>query len=312
MTTKDAQVAATHARGSCALRRVLTAASVAALAATLAAMAAQQPEATHAAGRAQVALPAECVTKTTVEPLVIPSWVFVLNFEVFQGGQPVGCMLVFRAPRVASDAVPVRCIAVAPGISFGGGLGNFDGGHVRCSIDVNAAFASLTPPIVQDKPSYAYPFFTIVAVGRLAATAITAEPYSNPIVHYAPSDPGAPDLGFYVPLSNTPSVAVLTSAFNGITNTGKVPVQLAAGVGGQSWAVKHVGVGDVYTITHAYNGQVVESFAPRGPVAFWTAGGTFHIGASPYGSPFRGALDEVVIDPPDGGIPPLRVPIVMR
>jgi hypothetical protein len=149
-------------------------------------------------------------------------------------------------------------------------------------------------------------------VGRLEPTAITNQPFSNPIVHYAPGDSGAPDLGFFVPLSYTPSAAVLTSIFNGITNTGSVLVQLTVGGGAsQTFSIRHSGVGEEYTVTHAYNGSTVQAFSPRGPVTFWTAGGIFRIGASPYGPPFRGALDEVVVDPPDGGIPPLFIPVAM-
>jgi hypothetical protein len=257
-----------------------------------------------------VVLPAECVTKTAIRPLAVPSWVFVLNFDVIQAGDPVGCMLIFRMARVPSDAISIPCTAVGVGVAFVGGEARLTGGHVRCPINVNAAFASLTPPIIQNQTSYDYPFFTIVGVGRLDPTNILTEPFSNPLVHYGPGDPGAPDLGFFVPLSNTPSAAVMTSVFNGVTNTGRVPIQLIAGGGAvQTWSVKHEGIKDVYTITHAYNGSIVQAFAPRKPVTFWTAGGVFRIGASPYGPSFRGTLDEVVIDPPDGGIPPLFAPV---
>jgi hypothetical protein len=237
--------------------------------------------------------------------------VFVINFEVFQVGNPVGCLLIFRRPGEASDTLLTPCNPVGVGVAFAGGVANLSGGHIRCPININAAFASLSPPVTLSQSSD-YPFFTIVGVGRITSTPPFTETFGNPVAYYTPNNAAAPGLGLFVPISNTPGLAVMTSRFNGVTNIGSVPFQPVAGGALQSWSAKHSGLLTVYTVTHSVGDVVLQSFAPREPVSFWTDGGVFWIGGSPLGSSFRGALDEVVIDPPDGGRPPTFIPIAMQ
>jgi hypothetical protein len=252
----------------------------------------------------QVALPPECVTRTSIRPVAIPSWVFVMNFNVIQAGNPLGCVMVFRLPRTPTDTIPVPCNVVGAGVTFAGGQGNFNGGHVRCPVNLKIEFAALSPTLALTQ-SYDYPYFTIVGVGRIAFSNIVTQTFSNPVAYYAPDNPSAPPVGLFVPLSQTVSVAVINSLFNGVANVGTSPFQVAAAGGPlQTWGAKHDGAGETYTVTHLLGDVVNQTFSPRAPVTFWVDGGTFAIGGSPLGPSFIGVLDEVIVDPPDGGPPP--------
>src|SRR5262245_59641231 len=73
----------------------------------------------------QAVLPPDCATRTVVRPLIIPSWVFVMNFEVIQGGNPLGCLIVFRSPRTPTHTISVACNVFGAGVVFGGGQALF-------------------------------------------------------------------------------------------------------------------------------------------------------------------------------------------
>jgi hypothetical protein len=251
----------------------------------------------------QPALPPECLTRTVVRPLAVPSWVFILNFDVIQAGNPLGCLMVFRAPRTPTDTISVPCNVIGAGVAIGGGQGTFNGGHVRCPVNLKTEFAALSPTLTLTQ-SYDYPYFTIAGLGRIEPSAVITHPFGNPIAFYTPSSPSATPVGLFVPLSNTSSIAVITSLFNGTPNIGTAPFPITAGGPLQTWGVKHIGDGKTYTVTHLLGTAVNQTFAPRDPVAFWVDGGVFWFGGSPLGPPFRGVLEEVIIDPPDGGPPP--------
>ena len=68
------------------------------------------------------------VTKTRIQPRT-PGWAFVMNFEVFDGASPRGCLMLYRVVYAPTDFVPVTCKVVGVGnqISFTGGRGVFNG-----------------------------------------------------------------------------------------------------------------------------------------------------------------------------------------
>jgi hypothetical protein len=260
----------------------------------------------------QAALPPECATRTVVRPLIIPSWVFVMNFDVIQAGNPLGCLIVFRAPRTPTHTISVACNVIGASVAFNSGQALFNGGHVRCPVNLKTEFAALSPTLTLTQ-SYDYPYFTITGVGRIEPNNVITQPFGNPIAFYMPSVPSAPPVGLFVPLSNSSSMAVITSLFNGIPNIGTVPFQITAGGLSQTWGVKHIGAGMTYTVTHLLGDAVNQTFSPRDPVSFWVDGGVFWVGGSSLGPPFSGVLDEVIVDPPDGGPPPglMFLPIVV-
>lgn len=251
----------------------------------------------HAAGDA---IPAECVTKTRIQPRT-PGWAFVMNFDVFDGANPRGCLMLYRVVYAPTDFVPVACARVG-GIGFSGGQAFFDGGYVQCKVNVQEELAALTPPAAVPAID-AYPYFTIIAAGTFGSPSTTSSPFSNPVGVYAPENTAVPGLGLYAPLRSfqTPQMVTL---FNNVTSTSAINVSLGTPY---TLTVEHDGGPDVYTTTHYFGNAIAGQYAPRGPVQFSNAGGTFFAGFDPArpGETFRGSLDEVIFDPPDGGRPPL-------
>lgn len=264
-------------------------------------MLAGAPMATAAGTTARAAgdaIPAECASKTRIVPRT-PGWVFVVNFDVLDGTSPRGCLLLYRVVVAPTDFVPVACKAVGA-VSFAGGKGDFNGGHVFCNINIKQTLAALNPPATMTDTA-TYPYFTIVAAGTLSSN-VSLSAHANPIGMYVPQTTTVPALGMNIPLRAAQTSQML-SHFNGVTNT--TAIRLATGVP-YTFTVEHDGVPDVYTTTHYLNNSILSQFTPRAAVTFFANGGTFWIGHDPAaGETFLGTLDEVIFDPPDGGRPPL-------
>ena len=244
-------------------------------------------------------VPAECVTKTRIQPRT-PGWAFVVNFDVFDGASPRGCLMLYRVVYAPTDFIPVTCSRVGA-VSFNNGNGIFTGGYVSCAVNIQQKLAALNPPAVVPEID-AYPYFTIVAAGTFSSP-VSSNPLSNPIGVYAPNNAVVPGLGMYAPLRSFQAPQMIT-LFNNVTSTSLID----AGVGQVfTLTVEHDGGPDVYTTTHYFNNSIAGLYAPRGPVQFYNAGGTFYAGVDPErpSDTFRGTLDEVIFDPPDGGRPPL-------
>jgi hypothetical protein len=245
------------------------------------------------------AIPAECITKTRIQPRT-PGWAFVLNFDVFDGANPRGCLMLFRVVYAPTDFMPVTCSRVGA-VSFAGGKGTFTGGYVSCNVNIQGKLAALTPPAVVPAVD-AYPYFTIIAAGTFSTPA-SLNPLSNPIGVYAPNTTTVPRVGLYAPIRSAQSPQMIT-LFNNLTSTSSVDIRIGPAY---TLTVEHDGGPDVFTTTHYFDNAIAGQFAPRGPVRFFNNGGTFYAGVDPArpGETFRGTLDEVIFDPPDGGRPPL-------
>jgi len=250
----------------------------------------------HAAGDA---IPAECVTKTRILPRT-PGWAFVLNFDVFDGASPRGCLMLYRVVYAPTDFVPVSCNRIGA-VNFAGGKGVFSGGYVACNVNIKQKLAALNPPAVVADVE-AYPYFTIVAAGTFSAN-VSLDPLSNPVGAYTPESALSLPLGLYAPIRALQSSQMI-SLFNGVTNTTNVNISVGPAY---TLTVEHDGGPATYTTTHYLNNDIAGQYAPRAPVQFYNAGGTFYAGFDPArpAETFRGALDEVIFDPPDGGRPPL-------
>ncbi|MBP8242607.1 MAG: hypothetical protein KAX36_09525, partial [Thermoflexales bacterium] len=44
-----------------------------------------------------VVTPPECVTESLFDPPSLPTWAFIVNFEVISGSAPLGCLAVYNA-----------------------------------------------------------------------------------------------------------------------------------------------------------------------------------------------------------------------
>lgn len=258
--------------------------------------------ATPAQPRASQAPPPECATKLPIKPLLVPSWAFVVNFEVIQLKQnntpyPVGCLIVWRAPFNPSDYVSIDTCEVFGAVSFGGGQAVFAGGDVRCRVNVKAALAALSPP-VDINAEEPYPPFEIAGLGEIRAPT-PPHPYSNPLAYYQPDAADGLPVGLFVSTANRANdVYTLLSHFNGINNLDD-SVGFPAGPGQQTWSAKHQAMQGGYRVEHFHNFLLLSTFSPRPLVSLRTDGATVYVGGSPLGPGFDGALDEVIVDPPD-------------
>jgi hypothetical protein len=290
------------------------AALAASLCASLLAISAAPP------ARAQVRRPvppAACVTKTQINPKE-PGWAFVVNFDVFDAeGAPEGCLIVWRTVLFPTDYAvrPCKVVGVFPEIGFADGKAAFNGGHVRCDVNIKASLAALTPTLtVSDTERYS--FFTIIGAGTLTDSNRITDT-ANPIGYYEPANPASPPAGLFVPIGA--NGGALVTRVNSETVRGGF---LNAGVltFGKSYTftMEHDRVpggrpGDI-ALSHYVDLTRVDVVSPTAPVEFWTDGGTFYIGASTITTTSRlfGNFDEVIFDPPDGGRPPASARMIFE
>ncbi len=245
-----------------------------------------------------LAIPAECATKTRIQPRT-PGWAFVLNFEVFTGGAPTACLMLYRVVYAPTDFVQVPCKTVG-NVAFNAGKGTFNNGYIYCGVNIQQKLAALTPPATMSD-TVQYPYFTIVAAATMSDT-FQIDPQSNPIGYYQPDLTTAQGLGLYVPfLSNAREIR---SEFNGVANI-SADNRLIANKP-YTFTVEHDGGPLTYTSTHYLDNSILGTFGPRAPVSFFTNGGKFWIGVAPsnLSLTLKGTLDEVIFDPPDGARPP--------
>ena len=264
--------------------------------------------------------PPECITQTRLSPLLVPAWAFVMNFDVIRtrnnGAQyPVGCLIAWRAPFTPTDYVSIETCEVFGQVTFGGGQAQFNGGDVRCAVNVKAALEALNPPLIiaAEEP---YPPFEIIGVGRIIPPT-TPHPYSNPIAYYRPYAVNALPAGLFVPAIAGNDVYTIKSYFNGTDNL-DVNVRFLAGPSTETWTAKHQPLPNGYQVQHTRDWNTLSTFFPRPLVLLRTDGATIYIGGSPLGPGFDGTLDEAIVDPPDRSGPTgmadhvTWVPVAMR
>ena len=257
--------------------------------------AAAQPHAQAATG-----IPAECATQSPFNPRT-PGWVFVMNFDKIVNGVPVGCLMFYRTIFAPSDFIPVVCrLSTSSDIAFRDGYASFAVGSVQCPLNIKAALETLSPPIsIPDVDDY--PYFSIIALANPQAQT-QIDLYSHPLGYYQPDNGAYHPAALFNPL--TINGGYMSSAFNGITLTGKLD-SVYTSLLTKTLLVEHDGQDGTYTTTHYLDYKPSEALSRLAPIRFWNNGGVFWIGDSPVSfDSYKGTLDEVIFDPPDGGRPP--------
>jgi hypothetical protein len=231
-------------------------------------------------------------------------WAWVANFEVNDKNQTTSCVMLFKAgnPKPVGSA-KIPCIAEpAGGVTFTNGNATFNGGHLKCEVNL----AKLLPTLAPEKglivePHYDYNNILIAFAGKVAYQPMSR---SNPIVVYKAAKDEAGELGMYL-LTHRNSVHLM-AAMNGIQVSAPAEQTLTLlAKESKLWMIHYRPEGESRARVNLSLGErqlALSRSVP--PVRFHMDGGTFYIGGTPQGPHFTGTLDEVIVDPPDGGPPP--------
>jgi hypothetical protein len=251
--------------------------------------------------------PPECVTESLFNPPSLPTWAFIVNFEVISGSAPLGCLAVYNA--VLPDVYyPIPCHTIGS-VAYFNGFGLFQGGRVECPINLQTYLTS--PPI-----SNTLDAIMMQGVGRLSPSEVSTSPYRSPVVFYTPTL-AVTGTGLF--LRATVTNALITGQFRTRVNN----VNFEASLGpqpftttvtstlGQTWTStywKRRNQADTFlTVLNEVNGFAVGlplTSGPQIPANFRSDGGTFIVGGSPLGPNLLGTLEEIIVDPAGGSQPP--------
>ncbi len=256
--------------------------------------------------------PPECVTESLFNPPSLPTWAFIVNFEVISGSAPLGCLAVYNAapPDVF---YPIPCHTVGS-VAYFNGFGLFQGGRVECPVNLQTYLTS--PPI-----SNTLEVLMMQGVGRLSPSEVSTSSYRSPIVYYSPTL-ATTGTGLFLRASAT-RFEISGQFRTRINNTN---FEQALGVSvftttvsnalAQTWRStywrKRMLPDTFVTVLHEVNGGQQDNLltGPQNPVSFRSDGGTFIVGGSPLGPNLLGTLEEIIVDPAGGSQPP-KVPGVV-
>jgi hypothetical protein len=256
--------------------------------------------------------PPECVTESLFNPPSLPTWAFIVNFEVISGSAPLGCLAVYNA--VLPDVFyPIPCHTVGS-VAYFNGFGLFQGGRVECPINLQSFLTN--PPI-----SNTLDVIMMQGVGRLSPSEVSTSPYRSPIVFYTPTL-AATGTGLFLRASVTGSI--FTGQFRTRINNFNYEQSLGPSIFtttvsnalAQTWRSTYwrqrVPADTFLTVRHDINGAQHDAVTggPQVPVSFRSDGGTFIVGGSPLGPNLLGTLEEIIVDPAGGSQPP-KVPSVV-
>jgi hypothetical protein len=258
------------------------------------------------------ATPPECVTESLFNPPSLPTWAFIVNFEVISGSAPLGCLAVYNA--VPPDVFyPIPCRTVGS-VAYFNGFGLFQGGRVECPVNLQSYLTS--PPI-----SNTLNVLMMQGVGRLSPSEVSTSSYRSPIVYYSPTL-AATGTGLF--LRASVDHAVISGQFRTRINGFNYEQSLAPSIFtttvsnalAQTWRSTYwrqrVPTDTFATVRHEVNGAILDNLSAgaMNPVSFRSDGGTFIVGGSPLGPNLLGTLEEIIVDPAGGSEPP-KVPGVV-
>ncbi len=254
--------------------------------------------------------PPECVTESLFNPPTLPTWTFIVNFEVISGSAPLGCLAVYNAaPPDVFYSIPCQTVGQ---VTYFNGFGLFQGGRVECPIDLDAYLTS--PPI-----SNALPTLMMQGVGRLSPGEVSTSPFRSPIVFYTPTL-AATGTGLFLRAAVTGTLlsGSFRTTFNGrdheasLTRPFTVTLSDPAAQTWTTFYTRSAGT-NLPIVANAVNGLVFDTMLAGDiahPVSFQSDGGAFIVGGSPLGPNLLGTLEEIIVDPAGGSQPP-KVPSVV-
>ncbi len=254
--------------------------------------------------RATVALPPECVTKTRLARISagwLPrAWVFVMNFEV----PDTGCMLVYDRddPNLVQGytSLPGACASLGT-LQIADGRATFDGGGwMRCNVNIMEAVNAISGSITLTDTAVINGFY-MLGRGVLSPTVAISPADSNLIVGYVPTNTLRQPISLYTPITETGAItrALIYSEFNG-----SIKYQSHCGFAVNTIDQRFAMTRNNFDTKYWLNGYQKCDFQPFPKIDLAQDGGIFFIGGTPLGKRLMGTLEEVIVDPFDGGEPP--------
>jgi hypothetical protein len=264
----------------------------------------EMPAAQGGIDRATVALPPECVTKTRLARISagwLPrAWVFVANFEV----PDTACMLVYDRddPNLVQGytSLPGACASLGT-LQINAGRATFDGGGwMRCNVNIMEAVNAISGSITLTDTAVINGFY-MLGRGTLSPTVAISPADSNLIVGYVPTNTLRQPIGLYTPITETGAItrALIYSEFNGSAKY-KPDCAFTVRTQDQRFAMTR----DNFDTKYWLNGYMKCDWQPFPKIDLAQDGGVFFIGGTPWGKRLLGTLEEVIVDPFDGGEPP--------
>jgi hypothetical protein len=222
-----------------------------------------------------------------------------MNFRVAN----TGCMMIYdKTPenRYLGYLSLTDACKTFGDVQYAFGLARFRGGYVACQVNIMESVNAIsnTWPITEVAQIGG---FYILGRGVLSSTVRQDPLDTNLILRYVPSNQDYSNIALRVSVTQTnPGLAQVNGFFNFNRHGGDECVVPVTGQS-QLWAyTRHEG-----RLKFWLGGtELCDTPKPRPRIELWQNGGIIYIGGAPSGDRFLGILDEVILDPYDGGRPP--------
>ena len=251
--------------------------------------------------RPSIDIPRACTTRTRLDGTPLPrAWIFVMNFR----NQGDGCMIVYdrSLPDNIVQFNPLQDVCRVEGdVRFAFGKAFFLGGYIACDVNIRDAVNAVAPPSGQITETAVITGFYMLGRGIISPTLPLTPGEESLIVGYDPIQPGARvSIGVLV-TSTQPNDAMVVARFNSNLHTRP----------DCRFSFDNLSEQQIWAFTRPNNGvkmwmggRELCDISPRPLITLRQDGGTFYIGGHLNGQRFYGMLEEVVVDPYDGGQPP--------
>lgn len=187
-------------------------------------------------------------------------------------------------------------------VRFFAGKAFFRGGYIECDVNIRDEVNSIAPPASQITETAVITGFYMLGRGVITTSTPISPLQESLIVGYDPTEPGYSGVSIGMVVTSTqPNRAVMLARFNSNIHTS----------GGCVFGFDDLTQQQIWALTRPGNGaklwvgsRQVCDISPRPYIELRQDGGKFYIGGHPNGFRFYGMLEEIAVDPYDGGRPP--------
>jgi len=249
--------------------------------------------------------PVQCTTRTRLDGSPLPrAWIFLMNFR----REGDGCMIFYDrgvAGRILTFKPLIDACKTIGDVRYFAGKAFFRGGYIECDVNIRDEVNSIAPPESQITETAVITGFYMLGRGVITTSTPISPLQESVIVGYDPTEPGYSGVSIGMVVTSTlPNRAVMLARFNNNIHTH----------GGCVFGFDDLTQQQIWALTRPGNGaklwvgsQQVCDISPRPYIELRQDGGKFYIGGHPNGFRFYGMLEEIAVDPYDGGRPPAEV-----